>query len=157
LALTPTDSRRLIEHALRETTEAKVVMELQPDFSVRSAHDVRAAAQAARIGTVLETDVLLEVRDTLDSGAYVRNVLTKFAERVPLLADRAQTIDPCAVVSRAIKDSIDERGEVLDSASADLARIRKQMRTAFNRLMDSLQRILDSAASRGLVQEPIIT
>src|SRR5919202_4775989 len=157
LALAPTNSRRLVEHGLRETTEAKLVMELQPEFSVRSAHDVRDAAERARLGTMLEPETLLDVRDTLDSGAYVRSVLTKFAEQVPLLADRAQTIDPCAIVSRAIKESLDERGDVLDGASPDLARIRKQLRTAYNRLMDALQRILNSASSSGWVQEPIIT
>jgi DNA mismatch repair protein MutS2 len=157
LALEPSNGRRAVEHGLHETAEARLVFGLQPDFSVRSAHDVREAAESARIGALLEPDALLDVRDTLESGAYVRATLSKFADRLPLLADRAQTIDPCAVVLRAIKESIGDRGQVLDSASPALARIRSQLRIAYNRLMDALQRIMDGAAARGLLQEPLIT
>jgi DNA mismatch repair protein MutS2 len=157
LALVPSNGRRAVEHGLQETTEAKLLLEMQPEFSVRSVHDVREAAEAARIGAMLDPEVLLDVQDTLESGAYVRNALVKLADRVPLLADRAQTIDPCPVVLRAIKDSIGERGQVLDSASPELGRVRAQLRTAYNRLMDALQRIMDAAASRGQLQEPIIT
>ncbi|MBI3970371.1 MAG: Smr/MutS family protein [Chloroflexi bacterium] len=157
LALEPSNGRRAVEYGLRETSEAKLIFELQPDFSVRSAHDVRHTAANARIGALLEPATLLEVQDTLESGTYVRGVLLRFADRVPILADRAQTIDPCSIVLRAIKDSIGERGQVLDTASPELARIRTQLRTAYNRLMDSLQRIMDAAASRGQLQEPLIT
>ena len=38
-----------------------------------------------------------------------------------------------------------------------LGSIRSKLRTAYNRLMDSLQRIMEAAASRGLLQESIIT
>ncbi|MDQ3700962.1 MAG: endonuclease MutS2, partial [Chloroflexota bacterium] len=157
LALQPGTSRRTIEHGLRETSEASLLFELQPDFSVRSAHDVRDAAERSRVGIVLDVEVLQEVRDTLESGVYVRNALTKLADRLPLLADRGQTIDPCVVVTQAIKESVGERGQILDSASPGLARVRAQLRTAYNRLMDALQRVLDSAAYRPMLQEALIT
>ncbi|HEX2185451.1 MAG TPA: endonuclease MutS2, partial [Chloroflexota bacterium] len=157
LSLEPSSGRRAVVQGLQETTEARLLLELQPEFSVRSAHDVRQAAESARLGVMLDAEVLLDVRDTLESGAYVRQVLTKHAERVPLLADRGQTIDPCPSVSQAIKESIGERGQVLDTASPELARIRSQVRIAYNRLMDALQRILDSAAYRPMLQEAIIT
>lgn len=157
LSLAPSNGRRAVEQGLRVTSEARLLLELQPDFSVRSAHDVREATENGRMGGILDSEVLLEIRDTLESGAYVRSVVTRLAERLPLLADRAQAIDPCSTVVRAIKDSIGERGQVLDTASPELARVRVQLRTAYNRLMDALQRILDSAASRAQLQEPIIT
>ncbi|MGH2350714.1 MAG: endonuclease MutS2, partial [Chloroflexota bacterium] len=157
LALEPSNGRRAVEQGLLETSEARLLFELQPEFSVRSAHDVREAAEAARVGTMLDAEVLLEVRDTLESGTYVRSTITKLADRLPLLADRAQTIDPCPIVSRAIKDSIGERGQVLDTASPELARVRTQLRTAYNRLMDALQRIIDSSSYRTMLQEALIT
>jgi DNA mismatch repair protein MutS2 len=157
LSLEPSSGRRLVELGLQETTEARLIFQLQPEFSIRSAHDVREAAESGRIGATLDPDVLIDVRETLESGAYVRNVLTRHADRVALLAGRAETIDPCPTIVRAIKESIGERGQILDSASPDLARIRTQLRTAYNRLMDSLQRMMEAAASRGLLQESIIT
>ena len=157
LALVPTRGRRLIEIGLNETSEAKRLLDLQPEFSVRSAHDVREAAHEAARGIVLDPEVLIEIRDTLESGAYVRNVLSKYREELPLLSDLAGTIEPCPVVLRAIRDAIGERGEVLDSASPELGKIRSQLRVAYNRMMDALERIMQAAAARGLLQESIIT
>lgn len=157
LALVPTRGRRLIEIGLNETSEAKRLLNLQPEFSVRSAHDVREAAREAARGVVLDPEVLLEVRDTLESGAYVRNVLSRYKDELTLLSDLAGTIEPCPVVLRAIRDAIGDRGEVLDSASPELGKIRSQLRVAYNRMMDALERIMQAAASRGLLQESIIT
>ena len=157
LELLPTNSRRLIEIGLNETSEAKRLMLVQPEFSVRAAHDVREAARNARVGSILDAEVLLDVRDTLESAGYVRGILVRYPEDLPILSDIAGTIDPCPLVQRAIKDSIGERGQILDTASPELGRIRSQLRTAYNRLMDSLQRIMEAASSRGLLQEAIIT
>ncbi|HEU5318117.1 MAG TPA: endonuclease MutS2, partial [Chloroflexota bacterium] len=157
LELVPTASRRLIQRGLDETTEAKRLLDLQPEFSVRSAHDVREAARNARIGATLDPEVLVDVRDTLESGAYVRNVLSRHRDACPILADVAGTIDPCPIVVRAVRDAIGERGEVLDSASPELGKIRSQLKVAYNRMMDALQRIMDAAGARGQLQEAIIT
>jgi DNA mismatch repair protein MutS2 len=157
MALVPTRGRRLIEIGLNETSEAKRLLDLQPEFSVRSAHDVREAAREAARGIVLDPEVLLEIRDTLESGAYVRNVLSRHKDELPILSDLAGTIEPCPVVLRAIRDAIGERGEVLDSASPELGKIRSQVRIAYNRMMDALERIMQAAAARGLLQESIVT
>ncbi len=45
---------------------------------------------------------------------------------------------------------IDERGEVLDSASDALARIRRELREAHSRLMERLQRIVTASGQRAL-------
>src|SRR5918998_226103 len=116
-----------------------------------------AARREAARGVVLDPEVLLEVRDTLESGAYVRNVLSRYKDDLPLLSDLAGTIEPCPVVLRAIRDAIGERGEVLHSASPELGKIRSQLRVAYNRMMDALERIMRAAADRGLLQESIIT
>jgi len=92
LALVPSSGRRLIELGLRATSEAKRLLVLQPEFSVRSAHDIREAARDARVGVTLEPEVLQEVRDTLESCAYVRNVLSRFREELPILSELAATI-----------------------------------------------------------------
>src|SRR5581483_7861437 len=157
LALEPSSSRPVVEERLAETAEARLLLQLQPDFSVRRAHDVHAAVEDARRGVVLDPEALLEVRETLESAAYVGETIGRFAARVPRLAAQAEAIDPCPLLVRAIKESIGERGEVLDTASPELSRIRAQLKIAYARLMDALQRLLDEASARGQVQEPIIT
>jgi DNA mismatch repair protein MutS2 len=51
---------------------------------------------------------------------------------------------------------LDERGEVLDSASPRLAKLRQEQRAVHGRIQDKLQRILNSSMAQYL-QEPIIT
>ena len=75
LDLEPSAGRRAIETGLNETSEARLLLELQADFSVRAAHDVRPVVQRALVGAVLDPPALQEVRDTLESALYVRGVL----------------------------------------------------------------------------------
>ena len=52
---------------------------------------------------------------------------------------------------------IDERGEVLDSASDALGRIRRELREAHARLMERLQRIVATPGNQPYLQEAIVT
>jgi DNA mismatch repair protein MutS2 len=56
-----------------------------------------------------------------------------------------------------IAQTVNGQGEVVDSASPDLAHIRAELRVAHQRLMDRLQSILASQTYRPAIQEAIIT
>ena len=157
LASEPVASPLIINLALTETSEARRLLELAPDFSIRSVRDVREAATTARIGATLDPRVLVDLRDHLESVAAIRNAMLRLGGDLPNLANRASTLDPCSPLVRALRDAISDDAEVLDRASPELGRARTQVRTAYNRLMDTLRRILDSAVQRGLAQEPLIT
>ncbi len=60
-------------------------------------------------------------------------------------------------IENAINRSIDPGGEVLDSASPALGRIRSEIRIAYSRLMERLQSIIASQEYASALQEPIIT
>ncbi|RMD68805.1 MAG: endonuclease MutS2, partial [Bacteroidetes bacterium] len=57
----------------------------------------------------------------------------------------------------AISRTLSERGEVLDSASPQLARIRKQMQVVHDRLMSRLQRLIGDPKIARYLQDAIIT
>ena len=67
-----------------------------------------------------------------------------------------ELIEECPGIVSAISRTIDERGEVLDSASPKLAKIRQEQQVVYSRIQDKLQRLLNSSMSQYL-QEPIIT
>src|SRR5205807_8113783 len=50
-----------------------------------------------------------------------------------------------------------ERGEILDSASPALRRIRNDIRSAQGRLMDRLNSMVTSSENRSALQEPLVT
>ena len=153
----PTSSRYVVQAALSETTEARRLLALVPDFVVRGAHDIRPTAESARIGAVADTDALLRIAGVLDGVAYVRTAISRVAHEVPILAGRAQVLDPCPGIVGAIRHCLSDDGEVLDRASSDLSRARTQVRAAYNRLMETLRRIVESAVERGYAQEALVT
>jgi DNA mismatch repair protein MutS2 len=180
LRLEPSNERATVRRLLAETSEARVLLTSHPGFSVRSACDVRPLVQRARLGGALEPEELLQVLGTLEAARYVKHTLTGGRERsgssaggdrqhrsrdseplasaiYPYLREIAARMSVCAAVSQAIRESIDERGEVVDSASPQLAIVRQELKRTHRELMGRLESLINSAQYRPMLQEPIIT
>src|SRR5512135_3588966 len=86
MALEPTPGIEGARRRLAYTTEAAHLIDLHPDASVGSAHDIRPLlARAARDGVLGPSD-LLEVLDTTRSAIHAARLLEKLdAEAFPLL------------------------------------------------------------------------
>ncbi|MBI5304066.1 MAG: Smr/MutS family protein [Chloroflexi bacterium] len=140
-----------------ETTEAVALLDQHPETSVGGARDVRPLARAARIGAILAPTDLLEVRQTLIAARTLRRSLGRFGELYPRLAARAALLEELPTVVDAIGRAVNDRGEIVNSASPALARIRGELNVVRGRLMDKLQRLIASAANAKYIQEAIIT
>lgn len=154
--LTPTDDRREAEQWQAETAEAIELLETRSNVTIGGARDVRGAANNAQRGFTLPAEDLLDVRNTIIAARNLRRRLLKAADDFPRLADIADLIEECHGLVSAISSTLDDRGEVLDSASTRLAKIRQQQRTVHGRIQEKLQSILHGSLGQYL-QEPIIT
>src|SRR5581483_12175807 len=94
---------------------------------------------------------------TLECARELRASVTRLADQLPVLAETASAIDPLPRLIDEINRSINQRGEVADSASPALGALRREVRALHDRLYGRLQEILASAAAKGIAQEPIIT
>jgi DNA mismatch repair protein MutS2 len=65
-------------------------------------------------------------------------------------------VEECPGLVSSISSTIDDRGEVLDSASPELAKIRKELRVVHGRIQEKLRTLLGSSHNQYL-QEPMIT
>lgn len=157
LDLTPATDLEVARRRITVTTEARRLLHEHPDISARGAHDVRREARGAARGVVLDPADLLDVQSTLIAGRRLRRSLEKIAEDFPLLAEIALQMGDAHGLIRAISLTVDEAGEVLDSASAELERIRKESRIAHERLNEKLTRMIGDPAVARMLQEPIIT
>ena len=157
LALEPSPVLAEVQQRLQETHEARYLLDAHGGVSLGGAHDVRPLAQNAQRGAILQPADLLDIHNTLRSGQRVHRVLTRLREKVPLLADIAARIEPCEGLGDEIDRCINDQGEVVDHASEKLARIRREMRTAHERLMDRLNRIITNPNNTGYLQEGLIT
>ncbi len=156
LALEPAAYPEVVARRLQETREARVLLG-ESGMPLGGIHDVRAEVERANIEHTLSPQELLDVAQTCGAGRRLRTYLQKRAEQVPLLAEIGGNIPLLQNVETRIDESIADNGEVRDSATAELAHIRSQLKVTQARLRDRLNSILASDKYRPYVQEPIIT
>jgi DNA mismatch repair protein MutS2 len=157
-ALSPSPNAETVIRRIRETSEARRLLTIKADVGLGGVHDVRPyAVTAARNGTLLPQE-LLAVRSTLIGARDLRRTLVRLSDQYPLLGDIVARINDLPGLITEIGRCIDENNaEVMDSASPALASIRREVRTAFDRLQDKLQRVLTNSRNAPYLQEPIIT
>ena len=154
-ALMPADELNEVRRLLALTTEARTLMELRPDVGVRGARDVRPHAGAAVRGAMLSPAELREVLVTLRASGYLGRAITRQDSPLPLLKALAVDLPARPALEGRIEESISEDGEVLDSASPTLRRLRAEIHAAQQRLQERLQTLVSEF--RSALQEPIIT
>jgi DNA mismatch repair protein MutS2 len=138
-----------------QTDEATRLIYEQARVGIGGARDIREALGRARRGGRLTALELLDVAETARAAGL-------FAERLadwegPQLAAVRDALDAAPDLRQRIGRSVDESGEVLDTASAELAAIRKRLRTAQDRVRERLNAMLHSADLAGVIGEPIVT
>lgn len=139
-----------------ETQEARALFDRQPNVTLGGARDIRRIADNAMRGYILTPENLLEVRATISSARDLRRKLVKQVDSYPRLAALAELIEECPGLVSAISQALDDRGMVLDSASPELAKIRRELNIVHGRIQDKLQSLINSSQNQYL-QEPTIT
>src|SRR5258705_1310202 len=153
--LLPSADADEVRRRLAYTTEARRLMDLRPDVGVRGARDVRPHVTAVERGAMLTPAELLNVLATLRAARQMGPALAKLDTTFPLLKALGEDLPARPSLEARIETSISEEGEVLDSASPELRRLRAEIRGAQQRLQERLGTLVNEF--RNAVQEPIIT
>jgi DNA mismatch repair protein MutS2 len=156
-SLLPSDDLHTVREWLAQTYEAYQLLGQKDDVSFGGVHDLRPLLDRAERRIVLLPPDLLEIKHTLVRARVLRNLLTKLEAVFPHLAAMAVNIEPCDHVVDEIGRCISERGDVLDNASSDLARIRSELRVAQDRLLTTLDRIVHSTDIKPYLQDALVT
>ncbi len=156
LRLEPVMNLQDVRHLLEETREARLLLTTR-GVHLGGVHDVRPLVDQAERGKVLLPNELLEIRSTLQRARILRQTITRAANQFPNLADRAYQMEPCEHVADEIGRAIDDQGEVVDAASPRLARIRRELRDARERVTRTLERMIRDPEVAQFLQEPLIT
>ena len=138
-----------------QTDEAAQLLGDQAQATIGGARDIRASLDRAARGGRLTPAELLEVADTLEATARFEERLSGWSE--PHLAGLREELDAAPELAQRIGRSIDDSGEMLDSASSELATIRRRMRTSQDRVRERLNTMLRSTQLAGVIGEPIVT
>ncbi len=156
-ALEPATEPSEVVRRLAETREARALLEKHEHISVGNARDVREAVRLAARGGMLEPHTLLAIRDTLSSGRAIQRALARFGAIYPRLTAITNTIEPSGALIAEINRCLDDAGQVRDTASLELAAIRREARLVHDRLLAKLQRLISDVSVAPYLQEPIIT
>ena len=143
--------------AMLADTSAAYDMSVQNGFpSFRELKDIAPIVERAEMGGCLQPAELLKVagvlRCTRNVQAYLGN------ENIGnSLSVYASLLESNRRLEEGISGAILSEDEIADSASAELADIRRHMRIQSARIKDSLQKIITSATYSKFLQDPIIT
>lgn len=148
-----------VEAWQQATAEGVTVYRLRGLIPLGGIHDNRGPLRRTTMGGMLTAAELLDVADTIMAGRRLKKFLhdTHEQEPLPYLIDLCEVIPELRDVEEDIRSCIDENGAVRDTASADLRRIRGEIRTMNARIKDKLESILRSSGTQKMLQEQLIT
>jgi DNA mismatch repair protein MutS2 len=155
--LAPTVQLSDAQRMQAETCEARLLLSLIPTLTIGGARDVRVPTETTTRGGILEPDVILDIKSTLLAGKRLRRTLEKERSRYPVLSRLAEGIETCQELVDVIDATFDSRGEIVDGASPELSKIRRDLRVARERLTKKLQAVISNPDIVHMLQEPIIT
>lgn len=158
--LAPDIERDTVNASLATTAEAVELATDHPDVGTGGARDVRSFALLAARGGRLQPAEMLLIQDTLRAGRSLRRSFYKLPDvevRFPRLGVVVEGIVELTNLETDLERSIGPRGDVLDAASPELGRIRRDVRVAHSRLMDRLNSLISGGRFASALQDSIVT
>jgi DNA mismatch repair protein MutS2 len=156
-ALRPSTNLAEAQRQQAETAEAVRLFGARTDLTIGGARDVRTPVDLAVHGGVLAPGDLLDIKSTLIAARTLARTFERMEGQFPHLFDIAAQLPPPLGLVDAITRTLSDRGDVLDSASARLATIRRDMRIAHDRLLTKMQRMVSDPNTASLLQEALVT
>ncbi len=155
----PTSDVAQVRYLLGVTRESVGLLSRSPSFSVGGVRDIRDVIERSRLGMLLSPGDLRETLDTIQSASAVRRLFFQndAEEDFPLLAEFAGSVALLPALEADLSRTVGSRGEILDTASPQLADIRREVRVAHRRLLDRLNRMVADAGPNSAIQDPIVT
>ena len=141
---------------LAETTAAVEKMVLGGSPALAGVRPVAGSLQRANMGGSLNTRELLDIAKVLAAARSAKEYGEEDAEKKTPIDVLFHSLRPNRFLEDKITGSIVGDGELADSASPELASIRRHMRATESKVRDILQRIISSSQAKYL-QESIIT
>lgn len=156
-ALTPSNDQEAVEALHGQVAEFRDFMAGGAALSLGPARPLETALRAAAIeGTVLDYDDMVGVYRTAQVNEQVRRRLVRAAEQPSLAAIGAALPDLGALVAQ-IEKVFDDDGEVRDSASPELAKLRRKKRAMRTRVLESLETLSKADELEGVLRDRLVT
>ena len=157
-ALTPLQDRAVIDRELARVDEMGTFLQRADAWSPGTIPDVRLAIQRLGVdGSVLDAIALRDLAVLLHSARTAKSGVLHHGDQFPLLSDIAKRLVALERVEESIRRAVDDAGEVKDSASRDLSRIRRELRSTRSKIVQKLEEYAATLPARYQVQDASVT
>lgn len=157
--LFPSRELPIVTRRLATTDEAvrAVMLKGTPPFG--GITDIRASLHRAKLQGILQPPELMEVAQFIMGSRRLTRYIAVAGEEtdLPLLSDLCEPLTDFKKLEDEIRRCIDEQGEVLDSASAELASVRRDIRINAGRAREKLESLIRSSSVQKMLQDALIT
>ena len=164
LTLLPISDASEVIGRLAETREMMALLHAGEEPPLDGIRNIGPALERLGVAALaLRPSELLDIATTLASGRKLKTFMSRYAKQgsggpaAPLLAARVAVLAPRKELEEAVQRAVDDSGEVKDSASPELRRIRKLIGRTRDDVLDRMGRILRSAEQRDAVQDAVIS
>ncbi len=154
--LRPSSDLEEVEHMLQQTTAASELSTRKGYPAFSSAADVSASLERADRGGSLQPKELMAIGGVLRCARAVKSYLSD-DDKETVLDELFRALTPNKYLEDRILGAILSEEEIADTASSELADIRRHMRIQAGKIRDSLQKVISSPAYSKFLREPIIT
>ncbi|WP_199615599.1 endonuclease MutS2 [Paenibacillus alkalitolerans] len=157
--LRPSGDLAEVRHRLLGTDEAVTIDRMKGQAPLGGVSDIRASLKRSVIGGTLNASELLDIANTVLGGRRVKRFVDSFREKheAPILGALCDAVQELREVEDQIRRCIDDNGVVVDTASDDLLRIRRELRTGEARVREKLESIVRSSSAQKMLQDAIVT
>lgn len=157
-SLSPSAEFAIIEKQQKETSEGRLLCS-KNSFNPSAVEDLKPLISRVLKGALLTGSELATVMMFIRAS---RRWLLFFQDNdqnllYPLMFGLASQIEACAALGSSLEKSIDQDGNILDSASADLAALRRKKLSLQGKIRDKLDDYMRSANYRRYLQETLVT
>ena len=157
LKLTPSTDTEEVLRLLDETDAAKERLGLHGSPSFSGVKDVSAALTRADHGGMLNTRELLNIAGGLTASRRVADYDAQRQGEETVLDRLFTSLHTNKYLEEQIRSAILDEETIADTASSELADIRRKMRLAASKGRQILQRIISSPSYAKVLQEALIT
>ena len=157
LKLTPSTDAEEVLRLLDETDAAKERLGLHGSPSFSGVKDVSAALTRADHGGMLNTRELLDIAGVLTASRRVADYDAQRQGEETVLDRLFTSLHTNKYLEEQIRSAILDEETIADTASSELADIRRKMRVAASKGRQILQRIISSPSYAKVLQEALIT
>ena len=157
MALMPFTDPERVRGELARTQAALRILNVKGPLSMRGLRDISGAIERLRVEAPLSIPELMDCAFLLRTARRLREYRGEGEALESVLDDEFERLAPHRALEDRLYASFNAEGEVMDAASDELYRIRRQIASAQSRIRENLDKLIRSAQYSRCLQEPVVT